>query len=187
MPVGNNRSRLAPKQKRFVTEYLIDLNATQAAIRAGYSKRTARSQGQRLLTKVDVAGAIQKAKDSRAGRTEINADWVLKRLVDEAEADIADLYDDRDALLPIREWPLIWRQGLVSGLDVDEQFSEGVKTGQLTKIKLSDRIKRIEMIGKHIGVQAFSERQEIGGIGGVPLQIEVSFVNPRNRNVKSKT
>lgn len=187
MPVGNNRSRLTPKQKRFVTEYLIDLNATQAAIRAGYSKRTAGPAGARLLMNVIIAGAIQKAKDSRAGRTEVNADWVLKRLVDEAEADIADLYDEHNVLLPVREWPLIWRQGLASGLDVDEQFSEGVKTGQLTKIKLSDRIKRIEMIGKHIGVQAFSERQELSGIGGVPLQIEVSFVNPGKRNAKSKT
>jgi len=69
---------LTPKQRLFVAEYLVDLNATQAAIRAGYSKKTAKSQGQRLLTNVDVAAAIQKAFEDRIERTEIDADYVLK-------------------------------------------------------------------------------------------------------------
>ena len=57
---------LTPKQARFVEEYLVDLNATQAAIRAGYSAKTAYSQGQRLLSHVEVRRAIQKAQDARA-------------------------------------------------------------------------------------------------------------------------
>ena len=65
---------LNPKQKRFVAEYLVDLNATQAAIRAGYSKKTARSQGQRLLTHVDICTAIEAGKHEAQERVEYTAD-----------------------------------------------------------------------------------------------------------------
>ena len=74
---------LTPKQAAFVREYLVDLNATQAAIRAGYSKRTAKSQGQRLLTNVDVQRAIQSAITKRAEVVDITAEKVLVRLWEE--------------------------------------------------------------------------------------------------------
>ncbi len=77
---------LTPKQARFVEEYLIDLNATAAAKRAGYSERTAYAQGQRLLKHVEIAAAIQKAQDARSERTRINQDWVIERLVGVYEA-----------------------------------------------------------------------------------------------------
>ena len=66
-------SKLTTKQQCFVDEYLVDLNATQAALRAGYSKRTAKSQGQRLLTNVDIAKAIKVALESRSSRTKIDS------------------------------------------------------------------------------------------------------------------
>ena len=75
---------LNPKQQRFITEYLKDLNATQAAIRAGYSEKTARAIGHRLLTKDDIKDAVQKAQDARSRRTELSADWVIHRLRKEA-------------------------------------------------------------------------------------------------------
>lgn len=68
---------LTPKQRLFVAEYLVDLNATQAAIRAGYSKKTAKEQASRLLTNAHISDAIQKAFDKRIERTEIDADYVL--------------------------------------------------------------------------------------------------------------
>ncbi len=76
---------LTPKQARFVEEYLIDLNATQAANRAGYSKKTAYSQGQRLLKKVEVAAAIQAAQIEVSRRTHIAVDDVVTGLLAEAE------------------------------------------------------------------------------------------------------
>ena len=79
-------SDLTPKQARFVEEYLIDLNATQAAIRAGYSPKTAEVQGSRLLGNVKVAAAVQKAQEARSERTKINQDWVIERLVGVYEA-----------------------------------------------------------------------------------------------------
>jgi len=76
---------LTPRQRRFVEEYLIDLNATRAAVRAGYSEKTANEQGSRLLANVKVAGAVRVGRDRQQQRTEITADWVLLRLRDEAE------------------------------------------------------------------------------------------------------
>lgn len=73
---------MTPKQEAFVREYLIDLNATQAAIRAGYSEATAYSQGQRMLKNVEVATAIAEAKADRAEKCEIDALWVLREAKD---------------------------------------------------------------------------------------------------------
>jgi len=72
--------KLTNKQLAFCQEYLVDLNATQAAIRAGYSERTAKSQGARLLTNVDIATRIQELMNKRSKRVEIDADWVLTQL-----------------------------------------------------------------------------------------------------------
>jgi phage terminase small subunit len=76
---------MTPKQQRFVNEYLIDLSATQAAIRAGYSEKTAHSQGPRLLENVEVKAAIEKALAEREKRTEITQDWVLTTIYETAE------------------------------------------------------------------------------------------------------
>lgn len=78
---STKRDGLNPKQQRFVAEYLKDLNATQAAIRAGYSAKTAEQQGPRLLGNVGIAAAVQQAMDARAKRTEITADSVLEGIV----------------------------------------------------------------------------------------------------------
>ncbi len=154
------------RQSAFVNEYLIDLNATQAAIRAGYSAKTAYSQGERLLKNAEVAAAVSAAQAERSQRTRINADWVLSRLGAEVEADLADLYREDGSVKPVHEWPLIWRQGLVAGVEV-ERIGEGA--GHVTKIKISDRIKRIDLIGKHIDVQAFKEKVE--HTGGIALTV----------------
>ena len=160
-------TRFTAKKKRFGDEYLIDLNATQAAIRAGYSKKTAHSQGPRLLEDVEVAAYIAKCKEERSKRTEIDADWLLKRLADEADADVADLYNDAGGLKPVHEWPEIWRKGLVAGLDTHQEYiydqGERIPDGYVMKVRLSDRIRRLELIGKHVDVQAFKDKVEHSG------------------------
>lgn len=151
---------MTPKQQRFVDEYLIDLNATQAAIRAGYSAATASEIGYENLSKPQIAEAIAAAQAARSEKTGIDAAWLLKRLADEAVADVRDLYTDDGRIKPVNDWPLIWRQGLVAGLEV-ETIGEGA--GHVTKVKLSDRIKRLELIGRHIDVQAFKDKIEQSG------------------------
>lgn len=157
---------LTAKQSRFVDEYLLDLNATQAAIRAGYSGETADKQGPRLLAHPEVKGAIDAAMAARSEETKIDAAWVLKRLAVEAEADMADIYFENGALKPVHEWPKIWRQGLVAGVEhVEVKDAEGNATGDVVvKIKISDRVRRLELIGKHVNVQAFQENVAVSGV-----------------------
>ena len=154
--------KLNARQQLFVLEYLKDMNGKQAAIRAGYSEKTAESQASRLLTNVKVGAAIREGQAERTERTKIDADWVLSRLAAEADADIADLYYPEGAtndqgdniaghLKPVYEWPKIWRQGLVQGIEPSQYGM---------KVKVNDRVKRLELIGKHIGVQAFKEKVE---------------------------
>lgn len=156
--------KLTAKRERFVSEYLIDLNATQAAIRAGYSEKTAEQIGYQLLQITSVAEQIAAGREKQAKRLEINADWVLKRLADEAEADINDIYKEDGSLKPVKEWPRIWRTGLISGIEAGPL---GIQ-----KVKLSERVRRLELIGKHMAVGAFVERMEHTGKDGGPIQTE---------------
>lgn len=167
---------LTPKQERFVAEYLVDLNATQAAIRAGYSEASAEQQGARLLSNAKVREVVDRARAERSEKTAINAQWVLERLAAEATADIADLYDSEGRILPVHQWPLIWRQGLVQGIEVEELWDgrgeERERVGTLRKIKLDNRIKRLELIGKHIGVNAFQETVQVKGLDSLAERME---------------
>jgi len=156
---------LSPKQERFCQEYLLDLNATQAAIRAGYSEATARSIGSENLSKPDIAARISELKAERSERTRIDADWLLRRLAAEAEADVSELYDEYGNLLPVKEWPEIWRKGLVQSIDIETLSNDEGEGGVIVKkIRVSDRIKRLELIGKHIAVQAFQENVNHTGL-----------------------
>ena len=90
---------LTPKKILFAAEYIIDLNATQAAIRAGYSEKTAYSQGQRLLKDVEVQALIQTYMKERGERTEVNADMVVKELSKIAFSDVRNIYTDEGRML----------------------------------------------------------------------------------------
>lgn len=166
-------SDLTAKQARFVEEYLVDLNATQAAIRAGYAEKSASVEGARLLANAKVGEAVAAGLKARSERTKIDADWVLTRLAEEADADLADLYDDDGNLKPMKDWPKIWRKGLVAGIETLTEFEtvDGKKepVGVVRKIKLSDRIKRVELIGKHVDVQAFREKVSLENPDGTPV------------------
>ena len=77
-------ANLTPKQQRFVEEYLIDLNATQAAIRSGYSEKTAKEIGSENLTKPNIAKAIQEAQERLSNKTQLTVDMVVNGLLKEA-------------------------------------------------------------------------------------------------------
>jgi len=164
---------LKGKQARFVEEYLKDLNATQAAIRAEYSVKTAYSQGQRLLKKVEVQKAIEEANKARSERTKIDSDYVLHRLAEIDRMDVLDILHDDGSLRAVRDWPPIWRQ-YIGGMDVltsitrvnDETEIENI----LKKIKWPDKLKNLDLLGKHVNVQAWRERQELTGLNGGPIE-----------------
>ena len=159
-------ANLTPKQQRFVEEYLIDLNATQAAIRAGYSEKTAKEIGSENLTKPNIAKAIQEAQNKRAERTQIDAEYVLRRLVEIDQMDVLDIMDDKYCLKPIGEWPKIWRQYIsnIENLEEFEGFGEDrTQIGWLKKIKWPYKTKNLELLGKHVSVGAFKDKVEHSG------------------------
>ncbi len=120
---------LNAKQEMFCKEYLKDLNATQAAIRAGYSERTAYSTGQRLLKHVEINARVKELKAKRAEELELDAYWVLKRLMDISNRSMQ--------AEPVLEW--------------DEDSHSMVHRGEY-KFDSVGATKATELIGKHIGV-----------------------------------
>lgn len=124
---------LTAKQARFVEEYLIDLNATQAAIRAGYSEKTARQSGAENLSKPDIAEAIAEAQAKRSERTKIDADYVLRQAVKLHEKCMTD-----------------------------ETFNA------------AGAAKGLELVGKHVSVQAFRDQVGIGNPDGTPLNVDAT-------------
>lgn len=194
---------LTDKERRFVEEYLVEPNATQAATRAGFSERSAGSIGHELLRKPSVAAAITTAMEERSMRTKIDADWVLSKLRDMFEADVADLYDRNGQLLPVKDWPKIWRTGLITGVDSVETIDLGVdETDSATgkrrarrtlvtnkKVRWADKTKLLELIGKHVDVGAFREVLSRTLLQGAPedtpqitnaAEAKVTFYMPKN-------
>ena len=155
-------ANLTPKQQRFVEEYLIDLNATQAYIRAGYAVKndeTASVMASRLLGNDKVQTTIQEALKARQERTKIDADYVLKRLVEIDQMDVLDIMDDDGNVKPLRDWPKIWRQ-YISNI---ETISMDDGEGWLKKIKWPDKVKNLELLGRHVSVGAFKDKVEHSG------------------------
>ena len=159
---------LTDKQEMFCREYLIDLNATQAAIRAGYSEKTSNEQGARLLANVSVQIRISELKAVRNDRIDVDADYVLKRLFEIDQMDVLDILLASGELKPIAQWPKVWRTTL-SGIDVTEMAGDAA--GLLKKIKWLDKVKNLELLGKHVTVQAFKDnvKNELVGPNGLPL------------------
>lgn len=153
---------LTAKQEAFCQEYLVDLNATQAAIRAGYSAKTAQEQGAQNLLKLMVQNRIAELQAVRAERVQITSDYVLNRLAEIDQLDVSDILNDDLTIRPLSQWPKAWRQFL-SGVDIIELKSTEDVSALLKKIKWPDKLKNLELIGKHISVQAFKEQKEISG------------------------
>ncbi|WP_245494413.1 terminase small subunit [Mesorhizobium sp. M4B.F.Ca.ET.017.02.2.1] len=163
---------LTHRQRRFVQEYLRSETATEAALRAGYASSSAHVMACRLMADPSILAAIEEGQQKRLDRVEIDADYLLMRLHEEIEADLADLYDEETGdLLPVHEWPEIWRRGLVAGVEIEALFDgrgeDRKQIGTAKKIKLSDRVRRLEAIGRHVSVAAFRDTLEVKGLDGL--------------------
>jgi len=161
---------LNDRQFLFVKEYLIDLNATQAAIRAGYSDKTAYSQGQRLLKNVEIQEEIQKEREKAAIRTNITIDRCLQEYARLAFLDVKQVFDDDGNLKKIQDMPEDARRA-IAGLEVSTGENKDIST--LSKVKLSDKKAALDSIMKHLG--GFIDRQEHSGPGGGPIKIEQKY------------
>ena len=165
------RNRANAKQARFVAEYLIDGNATQAAIRAGYSKATAYSIGSRLLRNVEVAKAIDEGREAALQAAGAEAIAVIRELGFIATSDIGEAFDELGNLKALKDMPVHLRRA-ISGVEVDEIW-EGrgesrTQIGITRKVKLWDKNKALELIGKH--KKLFTEKHELTGKDGKPIE-----------------
>lgn len=138
-------AKLTDKQELFAREYLKDLNGTQAAIRAGYSEKTANEQASRLLANVNVQKFVAELKSARVEQTGIDAAYVLRRLVEIDQMDVLDILLQNGELKPIKDWPKVWRTTL-SGMDVVEMVSAD-SAALLKKIKWPDKVKTLSCLG----------------------------------------
>lgn len=137
------------KQRLFVEEYLIDLNATQAAIRAGYSVKTANEQGAQNLAKFSIQQAISEKMAERSKRTGVNQDRVVMELAKIAFVNAADVIDPESAT--IREGATSDDTAAIQSVKVKvipTKEGEGVER----EIRLNDKLKALELLGKHLGM-----------------------------------
>lgn len=169
------------KADKFVQEYLVDLNATQAAIRAGYAAASAGVAGSRLLKSAKVKAAVAAGMKERSERTEITADRVLQELWRIATSDIAKAFDESGTLLPVHKMPPEARAAL-AGVETEEVFegqgAERVQTGVSRKVKHWDKVKALELAGKHLGM--WRDKVEVSGPEGGALTVElVRYDSPK--------
>ena len=143
----SKKIELNDKQKRFCQEYLIDLNATQSAKRAGYSEKTAYSQGQRLLKHVVIQKEIILLQKKQEKRTEIEADKILLELARVAFAQITDFIDQGDKGISLKKLDeLTDAQKACIAEVVEQPLEDG---GSYSKIKLHSKLRALELLGRN--------------------------------------
>ncbi len=155
---------LTAMQEAYAQEYTkCPENQTQAAINAGFSPNTAAVKASVMMRDERIQKRIAELMEERNKRLRVSADYVLLRLVEIDKMDVLDILNDDGTLKPIREWPKIWRTTL-SGFDLSSTImnmnEDSIET-ILKKIKWPDKVKNLELIGKHVDVNAFKERLEI--------------------------
>ncbi len=148
-------NKLSQKQDMFCREYIIDLNATQAAIRAGYSKKTANRIGPENLSKLVIQEKLSELIGKRLTRVEITADTVLRECMRIALADVGQAFKEDGSLKDIHDIPEDIRRA-ISGFEVIEEFdtvdNKQVHCGWLKKVKFWSKDKNVEVLFKHLGM-----------------------------------
>lgn len=158
------------RQERFAREYVIDLNATRAAIAAGYSEATAKEQGCRLLTRVHVRKAIDRLKSARASRLEIKADRVLEEISRLAFSNMQDFTRlDADGK-PVLDFTGISRDQFAAVQEIREDTTGGAGDGERkvvvrTTVKLVDKTKNLDMLMRHLG--QYNDKLQVSGLEGL--------------------
>ncbi|QGJ43586.1 terminase small subunit [Citrobacter freundii] len=158
---------LTAMQEAYAQEYTkCPENQTQAAINAGFSPNTAAVKASVMMRDERIQKRITELMEERNKRLRVSADYVLLRLVEIDQMDVIDILNDDMSIKPVSEWPKVWRQYL-TGFELADMFEGRVDekelVGILKKIKWPDKVKNLELIGKHVDVNAFKERLEVSG------------------------
>ncbi|EAV0443162.1 terminase small subunit [Salmonella enterica] len=158
---------LTAMQEAYAQEYTkCPENQTQAAINAGFSPNTAAVKASVMMRDERIQKRIAELMEERNKRLRVSADYVLLRLVEIDQMDVIDILNDDMSIKPVSEWPKVWRQYL-TGFELADMLEgrgdEKELVGILKKIKWPDKVKNLELIGKHVDVNAFKERLEVSG------------------------
>ena len=177
-----NHKKLRPKQKKFVQEYLVDLNATQAAIRAGYAPKRADVIGYENLRKPVIQKELQRYQSALVEKVGVTIEKLITAYKQIAFADLAECYDENGFLKNIHDIPVSARMAL-AGLEVDELYEgrgEDRKCiGQTKKVKLWDKLKALDALGRHLGLFNADTSQKPGDIIS-NTKVEVIFIKSEN-------
>jgi phage terminase small subunit len=161
------------RQQRFIAEYLIDGNGTQAALRAGYSPRSAKQVSARVLSRSYIQDAILKARRERealvAEKSAIDAAWVLRELAELWRVDVRAIFQPSGELKPIHELSDAAAK-LVASFEVIDTPGAGLQT---KKVRIIDRLRVLEDIGKHVSVLAFKEQKTVEHTGKVGAEFTI--------------
>ena len=141
-------AKLTKKQKLFIDEYLIDLNATQAAIRAGYSVNDAKEQGYENVTKPHIQEAIAKSMAERSKRTGVNQDRVVLELAKIAFVKMTDIVDDHGRIKGTATDDDLACIESIKYKESDNEFGGSVER----EVKIGSKLKALELLGKHLGM-----------------------------------
>ena len=141
-------AKLTDKQQRFVDEYLIDLNATQAAIRAGYSAKTADQQGSRMLANVKVKQVVAEKQAQRSKRTGVNQDRVVLELAKVAFAKMTDIVDSNGKIKEDASPDDLACIESIKYKESDNEYGGSVER----EVKIASKLKALELLGKHLGM-----------------------------------
>lgn len=156
---------ITDQQEMFCKEYIVDLNASAAARRAKYSEDTATQSASRLMADERIQARVQELFNERAARVELTADMVLRELLKIATIDLALIYDENGKLKNIHDIPEDVRRA-IAGIEVDELFEgsgqDKTQTGFTNKIKLWDKPKALELLGRHL--KLFTDKTEHSGV-----------------------
>jgi phage terminase small subunit len=167
-------ARVTEQKKLWAKYYMLHWNAAKAAIEAGYGEDEAKQRGYENAHCPALGQYIAYAVEARNKRIKIDQDYVLRRVVEIDQLDLADILDDDGAVLPVRQWPKAWRTS-VSGVDFGKLLKTGgdpVKMIQvIEKIKWPDKARNLELLGRHVAVKAWDKEQKHGDSEVQPMNI----------------
>ena len=156
---------LNKRQEQFCFEFIIDLNGTQAAIRSGYAIKTASITASKLLSLSKVADRVAELKNRRSAKCNVDAQWVLNRLIQIDALDVSDILEEDGCVKPISQWPKEWRTS-ISGIDVQQMMGAGADKGAIMsvvqKIKWPDKARNLDQIGRHVNIKAWEKETDSG-------------------------
>ncbi len=187
------------RYRDFIDQYLIDLDAQKAGRRCGFrTPNTATT----LMNRADVRAVIDQRLAERSYRVQVTADDVLLKLWQMANARLSDLRAEDGSILPMKDWPEVFQSGLVQGFEQEDTYKRSHdgevadedgkkswdKSGRITKIKLVDRLKLLELLGRHVQVKAFPQMGEkLGeGLTNMADAINSAIAEGRQRALRSK-